>query len=360
MATVKKRRVSTSADQLVRRKTASGQGHRRKLNTDHIGSDKMTNAQTDGITITNNSSETGNNQETNLDNFVTGQSKTALDKTHQKTSGESNSDKKNPVKMAPDKTDQITTDESGPDVMVKRESNHDTVSTEGTWPLRKSSRVVSATSSNAIKDDEFDDEIITLNIGGLKHQTKLATISQFPNTRLAKLAEAARLTGKREYFFDRHPSLFSNILNFYRTGKLHVPISLCGPLLREELDFWEIDDKDIQQCCWVHYISFEDTLEMIEKFEQDDMRVKNSVKNVGTDAPCWSQYRPKMWRALQDPYSSKGATVSITRGHGKSGGYKIPHLTNIGKIIHVQFSCQLISREIHVHLTHFKDRNMFM
>ncbi|XP_060076291.1 potassium voltage-gated channel protein Shaw-like [Ylistrum balloti] len=182
------------------------------------------------------------------------------------------------------------------------------VMTDETGRIKIPKRVQSATSEGSSTDD-VGAEIITLNIGGFKHQTKLETISQFPSTRLAKLADSARLTGKREYFFDRHPTLFGYILNFYRVGKLHVPISLCGPLLREELDFWEIDDKDIEQCCWVHYISFEDTLEMIEKFEQDDKRAKNSARNVGPDDPCWYRYRPKMWRALQDPYSSKGATM---------------------------------------------------
>ena len=40
------------------------------------------------------------------------------------------------------------------------------------------------------------------------------------------------------------------ILNFYRTGKLHTPIDMCGPLFEEELNFWGIDEKQMEPCCW--------------------------------------------------------------------------------------------------------------
>ncbi|OWF40279.1 potassium voltage-gated channel protein Shaw-like [Mizuhopecten yessoensis] len=223
-----------------------------------------------------------------------GHQETLLDKSDKVTCG----------LTAPAKTE---TDEKNGHVIDDGLSYEAKVATDETGSIKIPTRVQSATSKGSSSDD-VGSEIITLNIGGFKHQTKLETISQFPTTRLAKLADSARLTGKREYFFDRHPTLFGYILNFYRIGKLHVPISLCGPLLREELDFWEIDDKDIEMCCWVHYISFEDTLEMIDRFEQDDKRTQNSARNVGPNDPCWYRHRPRVWRALQDPYSSKGAT----------------------------------------------------
>ena len=39
----------------------------------------------------------------------------------------------------------------------------------------------------------------------------------------------------------RHPGVFAQILNYYRTGKLHYPTDVCGPLFEEELEYWGLD-----------------------------------------------------------------------------------------------------------------------
>ncbi|XP_076106291.1 voltage-gated potassium channel KCNC1-like [Mytilus galloprovincialis] len=162
-----------------------------------------------------------------------------------------------------------------------------------------------------IEEDEEhdDDDCIIIDVGGTKHKTRMKTLSKIHTTRLARLAERARASGKREFYFDRHPDLFPYILNFHRTGKLHVPLHVCGPLWKSELDFWKIDDKDIQKCCWVHYISYEETLEMIEHFEKDDRHTRLASQKVPDNAKFWQRYRPKLWRGLQDPYSSRASMV---------------------------------------------------
>uniref|UniRef100_A0A8C9FS00 Potassium voltage-gated channel subfamily C member 3 n=1 Tax=Pavo cristatus TaxID=9049 RepID=A0A8C9FS00_PAVCR len=82
---------------------------------------------------------------------------------------------------------------------------------------------------------------VVINVGGVRHETYRSTLQTLPGTRLAGLAEpgaAARFdydSAAGEFFFDRHPAVFAYVLNYYRTGKLHCPADVCGPLFEEEL-----------------------------------------------------------------------------------------------------------------------------
>lgn len=77
---------------------------------------------------------------------------------------------------------------------------------------------------------ETKDEKIRLNIGGVRYETYLKTLRKVANTRLSDLStvDVNYDPVNNEYFFDRSPQLFDYILNFYRTGELHVPMSECG------------------------------------------------------------------------------------------------------------------------------------
>ena len=60
----------------------------------------------------------------------------------------------------------------------------------------------------------------------------------------------------------RHPGVFAQILNYYRTGKLHYPTDVCGPLFEEELEYWGLDTNQentyfiIQMPCRIYRVGF--------------------------------------------------------------------------------------------------------
>ena len=70
-----------------------------------------------------------------------------------------------------------------------------------------------------------------------------------------------------EFFFDRHPHVFAHVLNYYRTGKLHVPYDVCGPLFEEELIYWGIDVTQVESCCWLNFRQHKDAQETLKDFE---------------------------------------------------------------------------------------------
>lgn len=105
---------------------------------------------------------------------------------------------------------------------------------------------------------------VVLNVGGIRHETYKTTLKKIPATRLSRLTEALGNYDPvlNEYFFDRHPGVFAQVLNYYRTGKLHYPTDVCGPLFEEELEFWGLDSNQVRP---LHPAQFTRGIEFSEK-----------------------------------------------------------------------------------------------
>ncbi|CAD5114130.1 DgyrCDS3275 [Dimorphilus gyrociliatus] len=164
---------------------------------------------------------------------------------------------------------------------------------------------------------------VILNVGGIRHETYKATLKKIPATRLSRLTEALANYDPvlNEYFFDRHPGVFAQILNYYRTGKLHYPTDVCGPLFEEELEFWGLDSNQVEPCCWMTYTSHRDTQETLQILDRLDLDTdkpteEEMMKKFGLeeeyqtgDLNCWQKVKPKIWALFDEPYSSTGAKV---------------------------------------------------
>lgn len=70
-------------------------------------------------------------------------------------------------------------------------------------------------------------KVVSLNIGGLVYTTTLYTVTQYSDSKLARLfsGEISQLPRdpKGNYFIDRDGTLFKHVLNFLRTRKLTIP-----------------------------------------------------------------------------------------------------------------------------------------
>ena len=101
----------------------------------------------------------------------------------------------------------------------------------------------------AVGNHETLEHRIILNVGGIRFETYPQVLKKIPATRMSRLTHALANydASKNEFYFDRHPGVFSQILNYYRTGKLHYPQCVCGPLFEEELVFWGIDSNQVRK-----------------------------------------------------------------------------------------------------------------
>ncbi|XP_078053442.1 potassium voltage-gated channel protein Shaw [Augochlora pura] len=168
-----------------------------------------------------------------------------------------------------------------------------------------------------LDDGRWNDRVI-LNVGGIRHETYKSTLKKIPATRLSRLTEALANYDPvlNEYFYDRHPDVFAQVLNYYRTGKLHYPTDVCGPLFEEELEFWGLDSNQVEPCCWSTYSIHRDTkatLAILDKLDVEGEKLSDEeiARLFGYDEDYnrgtlsrWQKLRPRIWALFDEPYSS--------------------------------------------------------
>ncbi|VDD85823.1 unnamed protein product [Enterobius vermicularis] len=167
---------------------------------------------------------------------------------------------------------------------------------------------------------------VIINVGGVRHETYKHTLKKIPATRLSRLTTNTANYDPvlNEYFFDRHPGVFAQIMNYYRTGKLHYPLDVCGPLFEEELKYWGLDANEVEPCCWMTYTQHRDTQEVLSTLDKLDIKIDEERKNnpeeiykrfgweddyYNNSLSAWQKLKPKLWRLFDEPTSSVAAQV---------------------------------------------------
>ena len=182
-----------------------------------------------------------------------------------------------------------------------------------------------------IRDSSVDDENppiicdyrntrrVVLNVGGVRHEVLWKTLEKLPHSRLGKIRYARRIEEvlelcddfnlkDNEIFFDRHASSFSSILNYYRTGKLHLIEEICILSFHDDLLYWGIDECFFESCCHLKYHQRKDNV--LEEIRKEEEATKEKI-DFEVFNSCCPTFQQKIWNLMEKPQTSRSARVNM-------------------------------------------------
>ena len=136
-------------------------------------------------------------------------------------------------------------------------------------------------------DKDCSNERVVINVSGLRFETQLKTLNQFPDTLLGDAIRRSRYFDplRNEYFFDRNRPSFDAILYYYQSGgRLRRPVNVPLDVFSEEIKFYELGD------------------DIIEKYREDEGFIKEEERPLPDN-----QFQRKVWLLFEYPESSMAA-----------------------------------------------------
>jgi potassium voltage-gated channel Shab-related subfamily B protein 2 len=180
----------------------------------------------------------------------------------------------------------------------------------------------------AFQKNETDDNMsinenlrITLNVGGFRHEVMIRILNKIPNSRLGELLRATTREellsicddynlNDAEFYFDRDPTLFNYIINYYRMGDLHISDGLCPVILKHELIYWKINSPKMDICCeeklYEKQKKLDEATSNYKMIENEVMiKIKDGAKINSTKL---SRFQNRIWNMVDNSFE-KNSTL---------------------------------------------------
>lgn len=132
-------------------------------------------------------------------------------------------------------------------------------------------------------------ERLAINVSGMRYETQLRTLAQFPDSLLGDPRRRSRYFDplRNELFLDRNRACFDAILYFYQSGgRLRRPANIPLDIFMEELIFYELGE------------------EIMNRFKEDEGFPKEEASLLPTN-----KIQKRLWMLFEHPESSSGARI---------------------------------------------------
>lgn len=132
-------------------------------------------------------------------------------------------------------------------------------------------------------------ERLAINVSGMRYETQLRTLAQFPDSLLGDPRRRSRYFDphRNELFLDRNRACFDAILYFYQSGgRLRRPANIPLDIFMDELIFYELGE------------------EIMNRFKEDEGFPKEEPSQLPTN-----KIQRRLWMLFEHPESSSGARI---------------------------------------------------
>uniref|UniRef100_A0A8C4XHE0 Potassium voltage-gated channel, shaker-related subfamily, member 7 n=1 Tax=Erpetoichthys calabaricus TaxID=27687 RepID=A0A8C4XHE0_ERPCA len=154
-----------------------------------------------------------------------------------------------------------------------------------TVPKKRKSRK----SSSLWRSSGVLSERVVINVSGLRFETQLRTLSQFPDTLLGDPQKRGRYYDPlhNEYFLDRNRPCFDSILYFYQSGgRLKRPANIPLDVFIDEVKFYQLEG------------------EALARFLEDEGFPKDEERPMPEN-----EFQKQVWLLFEYPESSAAARI---------------------------------------------------